>query len=91
MTGQNFSLLHNVQTIAGAHPASCPLGAGVLSAGVKQPVREALLHLVSRLRIHEAVPPCLHIYAWHCAWLSTRENFTYFTYEKKESKKAEIC
>jgi hypothetical protein len=40
--GQDFSLLHNVQTDSGAHPASCPRGNGQFSPGVKRPGREAL-------------------------------------------------
>jgi hypothetical protein len=38
---QEFSLLHVVQTGSWAHPASYPVGTGVLSSGVKRPEREA--------------------------------------------------
>jgi hypothetical protein len=39
--GQDFSLLHNVQTGSGAHSASYPAGSGVQSSGVKQTGRES--------------------------------------------------
>jgi hypothetical protein len=39
--GQQFSLLHVVQTGSGAHPASYPMGTGNSSPGVKRPGREA--------------------------------------------------
>jgi hypothetical protein len=39
--GQEFSLLHVVQTTSGAHPVSYPIGKGGSSPGVKQPGREA--------------------------------------------------
>jgi hypothetical protein len=34
--GQEFSLLHVVQTDTGAHPVSCRMGNGALSPGVKR-------------------------------------------------------
>jgi hypothetical protein len=37
----HFSLLHPVQTGAGAHPASYPMGTGSLSLVIKRPGREA--------------------------------------------------
>jgi hypothetical protein len=37
----DFSLLHSVQTDSEAHPASCPMGTGDLSPGVKRQWREA--------------------------------------------------
>jgi hypothetical protein len=37
LAGQDFSLLHNVQTGSGAHPASYPMSAGAISARVKRP------------------------------------------------------
>jgi hypothetical protein len=37
----NFSLLHRVQTGSGAQPASCPMGTGALSLGIKRRGREA--------------------------------------------------
>jgi hypothetical protein len=33
--GKRFSLLHNIQTGSGAHQASCPVGTGALSPGIK--------------------------------------------------------
>ena len=35
-----FSLLQNIQTGSGAHPASYSMGSGVLTRGLKQPWRE---------------------------------------------------
>jgi hypothetical protein len=41
-TGARYSsLLHSVQTVSGAHPASYSIGTGGLSPGVKRPGREA--------------------------------------------------
>jgi hypothetical protein len=40
-SSQEFSLLRVVQTGSGAYPASCPLGTGALSLGVKRPLLEA--------------------------------------------------
>jgi hypothetical protein len=39
--GQSFSLLQSIQTCSGAHQASYPMGIRAISAGVKQPGREA--------------------------------------------------
>jgi hypothetical protein len=39
--GQEFSLLHVVQTGSGAHPASHPMSTSYLSPGVKRSRREA--------------------------------------------------
>jgi hypothetical protein len=39
--GQEFSLLHVVQTGSGAHPISYTMGTMALSPGVKRPGREA--------------------------------------------------
>jgi hypothetical protein len=39
--GQEFSLLHVVQTGSGAHPASYPMGTGGSFPGVKRQGREA--------------------------------------------------
>jgi hypothetical protein len=39
--GQEFSLLHIVQTGSGIHPTSYPMGTGGFIPGVKQPGREA--------------------------------------------------
>jgi hypothetical protein len=38
---QDFSLLHNVQTGSGAHPASYPMGTGATSPELKRSGREA--------------------------------------------------
>ena len=35
-----FSVLQNIQTGSGAHPASYSMGSGVLTRGLKQPERE---------------------------------------------------
>jgi hypothetical protein len=39
--GQEFSLLHNVQTGSGVQPASYPVGNGDISLRVKRPALEA--------------------------------------------------
>jgi hypothetical protein len=39
--GQEFSLLHVVQTGSGVHPTSYRMGTAVLSPGVKRPGRES--------------------------------------------------
>jgi hypothetical protein len=38
---RDFSLLHSVQTNAGAHPASYPMRIGTVSPGIKWPLCEA--------------------------------------------------
>jgi hypothetical protein len=38
---ENFSLHHRVQNGPGGHPASYPMGTGVISLRVKRPGREA--------------------------------------------------
>jgi hypothetical protein len=38
---KRFSLLHNIETSSGAHPATYPMVSGVLTSGVKQPGHEA--------------------------------------------------
>jgi hypothetical protein len=38
--GQEFSLLHVVQTGSGVYPTSYPMGTGALSLGVKRPGSE---------------------------------------------------
>jgi hypothetical protein len=38
---RGFPLLHNLQTVSGAHLASYPMGTGALSPGVKWQEREA--------------------------------------------------
>jgi len=39
--GRDFSPCHRVQTDSGAHPASCPMGTGAVTMGVKRPGRKA--------------------------------------------------
>jgi hypothetical protein len=46
--GQEFSLLHVVQTSPGAHPTSYPMGTGGSFPGDKAAGREADLQLVPR-------------------------------------------
>jgi hypothetical protein len=46
-------LRHRVHTGRGAHPASCPMGNGVLTREVKRPGREADLS-----------PPSVEVNAW---------------------------
>jgi hypothetical protein len=41
LVGEDFSILHTVQTSSEAHPAFYPMGTGALSTGVKRPWREA--------------------------------------------------
>jgi hypothetical protein len=43
--GQEFSLLHVVQTCSGVHPTSYTMGTGGSFPGVKRPGREADHHL----------------------------------------------
>jgi hypothetical protein len=52
-----FSLLHNVQTISGAHPASSPMGTGDRSIKLT-----THLHLVLRSRIVEPYLPCPYVF-----------------------------
>jgi hypothetical protein len=49
----NFSLYHRVQTGAGAHPASYPMGTMGSFPGVKQPGREADLSPPSGAEVKE--------------------------------------
>jgi hypothetical protein len=48
--GQDFSLLHNVQTITEAHPASYPVGTRISSTGVKRRSMKLTTHLHVLLR-----------------------------------------
>jgi hypothetical protein len=41
LSGQEFFLLHIIQTGTGAHPASYPIGTEGFSPGVKRPGHEA--------------------------------------------------
>jgi len=63
--GKRFSLLKDVQTGSGAHPASYGMGTGVLSWGYSSQSMKATTHLklVTRLKRSTAIPPlllCLH-------------------------------
>jgi hypothetical protein len=69
----NFSLHHCVQNGSGAHPASCPMGTGVLSLGVKRSGREADHSYPSSTEVKKmsgAIPP-LPQYAF-MAWCSVK-------------------
>jgi hypothetical protein len=57
-----ISLLHNVQTGSGAHPASYAMGMGSLSPGVKRPTRKTDLAPVpiAEVTIGGARPPLAH-------------------------------
>jgi hypothetical protein len=63
--GQEFSLLHVVQTGSGVHPASYPMGtAGALSPEVKRPGREAdhsppTNAEVKKPWVYTSTPPCV--------------------------------
>jgi hypothetical protein len=48
--GQEFSLLHIVQTGSGAHPASYPMGSGGSFPGVKWQGLKLIIHIKLRLR-----------------------------------------
>jgi hypothetical protein len=63
--GQDFSPLHSIQTNSGAHPASCSIGTGGISPGVKQLGHEADYSPPSSAEVKNggAIPPfpiCLH-------------------------------
>jgi hypothetical protein len=64
--GKRFSLLQDVQTGSGAHPASYGMGNGFLSWGYSSQGMKATTHLkpVPRLKRSTAIPPlllsCLH-------------------------------
>jgi hypothetical protein len=66
--GQEFSLLHVVQTSSGAHLASCPMGTGVLFPcwcsgwGLKLTTH---LQLVLRSRKLGSIHPLPHTSSWH--------------------------
>jgi hypothetical protein len=60
--GQEFALLHVVQTGCGAHPTSYPMGTGTLSPGVKRQGREAdysppVSAEVKKMWIYTSTPP----------------------------------
>jgi hypothetical protein len=55
-----FSLHHRVQNGSGAHRASCPVGTGALSLGVKRPGCEADHSPPSSAEVKECVELYLH-------------------------------
>jgi hypothetical protein len=59
---KNFLLVLTVQSDSGAHPASSPMGIGVLSQGVKRPGRDAVHSppsgaMVKNVWGHASTPP----------------------------------
>jgi hypothetical protein len=56
--GARDSLLHNVHTGCGAHPASYTMGTGACFHGVKRPGPEAVSS--AEVKSGEAIPPVLH-------------------------------
>jgi hypothetical protein len=60
---REFSLLHTVQTAAGAHPTSYSVGAGALSPGVNRPECEAGHSPATIAEVKNAgtIPPLSHI------------------------------
>jgi hypothetical protein len=63
----DFSVLHNVQTGSGAHPASYTAGTGAVSPGIKRQGREADHSVPSRSKIKNsgAIPPLPRTSSWH--------------------------
>jgi hypothetical protein len=64
---KNFSLRHNVQPSDVACPASCPVGTGVVSSGVKGPWCETNNSAPSSAEVENVcvtTGPLLHTYAW---------------------------
>jgi hypothetical protein len=57
---QYFSLLRNVQTGSGIHPAYYSTGTRGCFPGVKRPRSE--VNLVPRLRMSGAIPPLIHAF-----------------------------
>jgi hypothetical protein len=70
----NFSLHHRVQNGSGAHSASCPMGTGALSLGVKLTTH---LHLVPRSRVGGAIPPLPQYIFMAWCLVKHRNNFTF--------------
>jgi hypothetical protein len=60
------SFLHSIQTSSGAHPASYPVGTGVLSPGAKSPGREADHSPPSNAKVKNggAIPPLPYTSSW---------------------------
>jgi hypothetical protein len=76
--GRNFSLHHHVQNGSGAHPASYPMGIGVLSLGVKRPGRGDYHSPPPSADVKECVELYLHspnTLSWHGPQLKDRDNF----------------
>jgi hypothetical protein len=73
--GKRFSLLQDVQTGSGAHPASYGMGTGVLSWEYSSQGMKATTHLelVTRLKRSTAIPPLLL-----CLHGTHRENFMFY-------------
>jgi hypothetical protein len=64
LQGQEFSLVHSIQTGSGVHPASYP---GALSPGVERPGSEADHSPPSSAEVKKggAIPPLPHVFmAW---------------------------
>jgi hypothetical protein len=65
--GQNLSLLHNVQTDSGAHPASYPKDAREISLEAKWPGREANHSPPFNAEVKNggAITPLPYMSSWH--------------------------
>jgi hypothetical protein len=68
--GQEFPLLHVVQTGSGAHPASYTMGNGALCPGLKRPGREAdhspsTSAEVKKMWIYTSTPPYFLMYLFY--------------------------
>lgn len=66
--GDSFSLCFHIQTGSRAHPAY-QIGTETPSPEVEWPGHEADIHLVSTLRICDAISALLHISSWHHVYL----------------------
>jgi hypothetical protein len=58
-----------LQTVAGAHPASYPMGTGALPPGVKRPWREADISppFSTKIKNGGAILPLTHTSSWRSA------------------------
>jgi hypothetical protein len=77
--GQNFPLLHSVQTGSVAHPAFCRMGTVGSFPGVKRPGREADHPPPSSVQIRNdgVIPPLPYTSSWRVPYLIEHEdNFT---------------
>jgi hypothetical protein len=74
--GQDFSLLHAVQTDSGAHPSSYPIGSGALSPVIMRPGRKAEHSPPSSAQVTKggAIPPLPHMSSWQRAELIKHRN-----------------